>query len=71
MLPQLLSEGKTVNAQRDIKIPMPKINNDIFSGIFPFWPQQIIVTEFDLENDICFAETDRVRKLVSFAANVL
>ncbi|MEG0341175.1 hypothetical protein ACK2M2_09990 [Acinetobacter sp. TY1] len=48
-----------------------KINNDIFSGIFPFWPQQIIVTEFDLENDICFAETDRVRKLVSFAANVL
>ena len=48
-----------------------ELNNDIFSGIFPFWPQQIIVTEFDLENDICFAETDRVRKLVSFAANVL
>ena len=30
MLPQLLSEGKTVNAQRDVKIPSPIINKDIF-----------------------------------------
>lgn len=30
MLPQLLSEGKTVNAQRDVKIPSPIINKDCF-----------------------------------------